>query len=376
MTSDPTILDIALHCHLEFTQEIPKQMKLPFQRFSQKEEAIIEKEIEKLLKMEVISEVFSCEDQFISPIFLRPKKDGEYRMILNLKKLNKFIAYHHFKLDTFETALKLIKPNCYMASIDLRHAYYSVPIAKADRRYLRFIWKDKIFEFSALANGVACAPRFFTKLMKPIYARLRQMGHTNSGYIDDSLLIGDTEKECETNVHDTVFLMTNVEFLIHEQKSIFNPTQEIGFLGNIINSQKMVVFLPRDKVSLIIEDCRKLTDKKVASIREVAHVIGLLVSTFSAVEFGPLYYRELEKEKILALKRSKGDFEAKMSVTHAMQKDLRWWIDHLQSQERKIAHGNPSQVITTDASLSGWGGPSVLNRKLVVDGNYQKWDII
>lgn len=121
----------------------------------------------------------------------------------------------------------------------------------------------------------------------------------------------------------------------------------------------MVVFLPRDKVSLIIEDCRKLTDKKVASIREVAHVIGLLVSTFSAVEFGPLYYRELEKEKILALKRSKGDFEAKMSVTHAMQKDLRWWIDHLQSQERKIAHGNPSQVITTDASLSGWGAQCV-----------------
>jgi hypothetical protein len=47
-------------------------------------------------------------------------------MILNLKDLNQNIEYYHFKMDTFETALKLIKPNCFMASIDVRHAYYSV----------------------------------------------------------------------------------------------------------------------------------------------------------------------------------------------------------------------------------------------------------
>ena len=45
--------------------------------------------------------------------------------------------------------------------------------------------------------------------MKPVYASLRMLGHTNSGYIDDSLLLADTYSECEDNVSDTVDLMTN-----------------------------------------------------------------------------------------------------------------------------------------------------------------------
>lgn len=41
--------------------------------------------------------------------------------------MNEFVDYHHFKMDTFQTALKLIQPGCFMASVDLKDAYYSIP---------------------------------------------------------------------------------------------------------------------------------------------------------------------------------------------------------------------------------------------------------
>ena len=59
-------------------------------------------------------------------------------MILNLKDLNLDIEYYHFKMETFETALTLIKLNSYMTSIDIRHAYYSVPIAVEHKKFLCF----------------------------------------------------------------------------------------------------------------------------------------------------------------------------------------------------------------------------------------------
>ena len=34
--------------------------------------------------------------EFISPIFVRPKKDGTTRMILNLQSLNEHVVYLHF----------------------------------------------------------------------------------------------------------------------------------------------------------------------------------------------------------------------------------------------------------------------------------------
>ena len=131
-------------------------------------------------------------------------------------------------MDTFESVITLIKPNDFMATIDLRHAYYTVPIAEEQRKYLRFIWNDKLYQHTCLPNGISCAPRIYTKLMKPVYATLRQKGHTNTGYIDVSLLAADSFEECQTNVKDTVHLMTHVGlfmkrnlFLYRQQKICF-----------------------------------------------------------------------------------------------------------------------------------------------------------
>lgn len=78
------------------------------------------------------------EDEFISNIFIRPKKNGKQRVILNLKRLNNCLEYHHFKMDTLKTAISLISKDCYMASIDLQDAYYSCKVNVNDRKYLRF----------------------------------------------------------------------------------------------------------------------------------------------------------------------------------------------------------------------------------------------
>lgn len=138
--------------------------------FSENEQDIIGKEIIKLLELQVIVEVEPRTDQILSPIFLKPKKNGEYRMVLNLKQLNEYIPYKHFKMETFESALTLISKGSYMASIDLRHAYYSIQIAEEQQIYFRFTWNDQIYQFTCLVNGVSEGPRIFTKLMKPVYA--------------------------------------------------------------------------------------------------------------------------------------------------------------------------------------------------------------
>ncbi|XP_031574346.1 uncharacterized protein LOC116308113 [Actinia tenebrosa] len=83
-------------------------------------------------------------------------------------------------------------------------------------------------------------------------------------------------------------------FVIHLSMSIFNPTQSLEFLGFVLNSDTMTVcFTPR-KIEKIVLMCQKYLCGQAYTIREVASLIGTLVSTFSGVEFGPLYYRNLE----------------------------------------------------------------------------------
>ena len=106
-----------------------------------------------------------------------------------------------------------------MASVDLRHAYYSVHIAEEHQKYLCFIWGDKLFQYTCLPNGLASAPRLLTKLLKPVFAKLRSLGYVNIGYIDVSLLFGDSETECLMNIKETVGLMEIKISLVSSQVS-------------------------------------------------------------------------------------------------------------------------------------------------------------
>ena len=222
-------------------------------------------------------------------------------------------------MDTFESALKLVKPGIYFASIDIRHGYCSVPVAEEEQVKLRFNHLGKIYQFKVLPNGVSSAPKLFTKLMKPVYASLRMLGHKSSGYIDDSLLLADTYVECQLKIQDTVNLITDLGFMIHEKKSVLVPTQKITFLENIIDSEQMSVTLPEVKILKIVQACVDLYTQKKAKIRDVARVLGLLVSSFSAVEYGPLFYRTLEYENIHALQHNAGDYKAIMFISEKMK---------------------------------------------------------
>ena len=55
-------------------------------------------------------------------------------------------------METFEIALTMITKDMFMCSLDIRHAYYSVPVAREHRKYLRFVWKEQIPCLSKLKN--------------------------------------------------------------------------------------------------------------------------------------------------------------------------------------------------------------------------------
>lgn len=110
------------------------------------------------------------------PGFTRPKKDDSFQMTLNLKSFNTHVTNHHFKMDIW-TVIRMMKPGCYMASIDLKDAYYSVPRRSTDQKFLKFEWKGTLYQFLCFPNGLALCSQKFTKLFKPFFSYLRLQGH-------------------------------------------------------------------------------------------------------------------------------------------------------------------------------------------------------
>ncbi|KAK3100452.1 hypothetical protein FSP39_020111 [Pinctada imbricata] len=323
--------------------------------FSKEEQILIALEIEKLIDKGDIYEVERTKDEFISNIFVRPKKDGSHRIIFNVKKLNEDIEHHHFKMDTLKSALQILKPNCWFASIDLKDAYYSISVALEDRKYLRFLWNDKCFEFSCLPMGLTSSPRVFTKLLKPVFSILHQRGFSSVIYIDDILLVGDTFEDCEANIRNTMSMLDNLGFTVHPGKSMLTPTQNIPFLGFNLNSLNMTVRLLPDKAQDIVDLCNSLICRKEIKLRELAKIIGKFVAATPGVQYAQLHYKSLEIEKDKHLKLVRGDYEAKCTLSQESVTELVWWKNNIHDSCGFLIEKDVNLTIQTDSSLSGWG---------------------
>jgi Zn/Cd-binding protein ZinT len=71
--------------------------------------------------------------------------------------------------------------------------------------------------------------------------------------------------------------------------------------------------------------------------------------------YGPLYHRTIKKDKTRPFKENVGNFEAYMTLSNGAKKELNWWVGNVQSSYNLISHGHLHTVLTTDASLTGWG---------------------
>ena len=311
--------------------------------------------IDRLLHIGAISRVTDIEGQFVSKIFTVPKSDGSSRLILNLKKLNKFLHAEHFKLEDGRTVMNLMRRNMFMATVDMRDAYHLVRIHPESRKYLRFRYGEDLYEYSVLPFGLSVAPLVFTKLLRPVVAFLREAGNMSVIYLDDLWLAGYDYESCNRNVTSTVSLLNHLGFLLNEDRSNCTPQQCVKYLGFMFDSVAMSVSLPQGKREKLMDLCRDVQRQKQVGLKNLAEFVGHLVSACPAVPFGLLYTRELESLKTEKLVETDGMYTGKVCLSQDAHSDIEWWKRVLPTASALIRTDTYDLEIATDASRSGYG---------------------
>lgn len=273
---------------------------------------------------------------------------------MNLKKLNSFIDTEHFKLEDIRTACKLISKNCFMTSIDLKEAYFSVPIADNYKKYLRFTFNGHLFEFNALPYGLCTAPFVFTKLLKPVCTYLRNNNIIMTCYLDDSLYFHKSKRKCEENVKFAVNLLQGLGFVINVEKSHLKPSQSCQYLGFNLESTNLALSIPQQKQIAIVDKIKTYLVKTQCQIREFSQLLGTLSSICPAIPYGWVYTKILEREKYLALLQSKDDYDVIMPLKSIVHPELDWWSKNLHKCNPIKQHNFKTEILT-DASTTGWG---------------------
>jgi hypothetical protein len=166
-----------------------------------------------------------------------------------VKEINeKFLPKLHFKMETLQTILPLIRRFDWFGSWDLKKGYFNVAIHPDHQKLFCFDFEGQRYQFKCLVMGLSLAPLFFTKIMSVLVQMARTWGIQMLVYLDDLLTRGPSfetalqDHQCFGNL-----LLQMAGFLIHPVKSVQIPVQRIEHLGFVIDSRSMMLEVPEKK---------------------------------------------------------------------------------------------------------------------------------
>ena len=186
------------------------------------------------------------------------KKNGGNRPAINLKELNQYILFLHFKMESLQSLKTLLQKTEHMYKLDLKDAYLCVPLSQGHRKRVMFWWEGTMYQFLCLCFGYASAPYVFKKLLKIFMALLRRIAIRIVIYLNDMLITGKTKGETIALRDMAILLLHCLGFFINQKNSVITPVKEIEFLGTIVNSKELTISLPQKKLQSIKQMCQDL----------------------------------------------------------------------------------------------------------------------
>ena len=150
---------------------------------------ILRDEVKSLLQKRAIEEVTKDHPRrgFFSRIFLVQKRSGGWRPVIDLSRLNQFVLCPHFKMETLNSIRQALQKGDWVTSLDLKDAYFHIGIHHRSRRYLRFIFEGKMYQFRVLPFGLSVSPYVFTRVLKSVLSHVCRQGIRVHAYLDDWL---------------------------------------------------------------------------------------------------------------------------------------------------------------------------------------------
>ena len=234
--------------------------------------------------------------------------------------------------------------------------YFTVPIHRDHWKFLRFVVDQVHYQFTCLPFGLSCAPWAFTKVLKPVAAFLRSIGVCLIVYIDDILVIGKTPDKVRNHTDALIALLEGLGFIVNMEKSVLTPSQQIEFLGLLLNTTSMCLTLPGHKIRTIRKEAALLLRQGNFSARKLAQFIGKLNAASQAVFPAPLFYRHLQRDLKGALARGSQNYDSSLQLSRASREEVQWWQEHLTLWNGRALLSHRKQlVIQSDASMTGWG---------------------
>ena len=320
------------------------------------QQLILDEEMNKFITGHVIEPVLDLDSPgFYSPLFLRPKTDSGWRIIINISALNRHLVYKRFRMETINTVRQSLKKGMVAFTLDLSSAYNHVPIHPASRKYLRFFWKNQPYQFRSLPFGLSVAPQLFSLIVSQVARFFHRQGVPSHFYLDDWQFFEWLRRLLVANQPAILSTIQHLGWIINFKKSELDIVPRSIYIGGDFHLDTGLVSPTEKRWSKIQSLVPAFCALQEARASHWASILGVLTSVQDLTFLGRLQLRLLQYH-LNTHWTDRQDLSVLIPITEECKEFLSWWLDYDHVMVGVPFQPPPAQVtLFTDSSNIGFG---------------------
>ncbi len=169
--------------------------------------------------------------------------------------------------------------------------YFNIQVVRRHRKFLRFAFGGKAYQYKALPFGLALVLRMFTKCMDAALAPLRLQGIRELNYLDDWLILAHSRELVSYHRYIVLHHIRSLGLRTNTKKSILTSSRQTVFLGVHLDSVQMQARLALARISSFNACLAHFKLGHHISVSTCRRLLGLLAPASPVLPLGLLHMR-------------------------------------------------------------------------------------
>lgn len=324
--------------HLTINSDVQPRVdaprKIPFALHNR-----LKKELEKMEELNVIVKV-TDPTPWVSSLILVEKKNGQLRICLDPRNLNKAICRSHYPIPTNDFVRSKLHGASYFSTLDANSGFWICRLDEESSLLTTFNTPFGRYRFKRLPYGINCAPEIFHRIMTETFGLLPGV----IVYADDVLVYGSTINEHNINLQRVLQKAQEVNLKFNKSKCVFGTTT-IKYLGHIYS--KNGVSPDPEKVKAVKEMPSPTCVKDLQRFLGILNYLGGFIKNLAS-----------ETESLRGLIKKSCEFQ-----WNATYEKIYNHLKDIICQAPVLAHFDPKQpiVLSVDSSQAAVGAVLLQN---------------
>ena len=214
-----------------------------------------------------------------SNVLLTKKPDKSYRWVVDLRNVNKVTKKDSYPLPKVSDILDQLRDARFITSIDLKSAYFQIPLDEESKEKTAFIVPGKgLFQFKRMPQGLSTSPATWQRFIDKVLGEdLKPFVFV---YLDDIIIVSQTFENHLILLDKVLSRLEKAGLTINLEKSKF-CRKELKYLGFVVNEKGLHV--DPEKVEAINSFKRPRTKKQLKRFIGMASWYRRFVPSFSSI---------------------------------------------------------------------------------------------